>query len=118
MEKIEKNEIKIYGPLELPSGKKVTFRAPKGIDRVNVISMQKITSDNMASATMMTDLYIAVKGIKSYDGKETDGNYMRLYDQMSSEDSDYYVFVWHEMFGLSEEKRNKAKEAASFLLKN
>ena len=105
----------IYGPLELPSGKKVKFRTPVGKDRVNVINMLKIDTDNFGSGVVLVDGYVAVKCITEIDGCSADKNYKDLYAEMSAEDLTFYQMVFSEVFGLNEEKKDQAKEAAKNL---
>lgn len=107
---------KIFGPLELPSGKKIKFRSAQGVDRVNVISMLKMSPDNMGSVVFLVDGYVAAKCITEVDGNKTDGDYKRLYDNMPEADLQFYQAVYTEMFGFSDDKRSNAKEAARFLL--
>ncbi|GMB00220.1 hypothetical protein [Pelosinus sp. IPA-1] len=105
-----------FGPLELPSGKKITFREPIGADRVNVVQMLKMSLDNMASGALLIDNYVAAKCVATIDSKTVDqADYKRLFDNMSDEDVTFYQTVFQEMFGMNDEKRNNAKEAARFL---
>lgn len=106
-----------YGPLELPSGKKIKFRAPLGRDRNNVLQMTQISADRALSDAMLVDDFLAAKCVTEVDGKPTDGDYKHLFDSWSQRDILFYRAVFDEMFGLNEESRNKAKEAAAFLLK-
>lgn len=106
-----------YGPLELPSGKKIKFRQDYGRDRANVIKAQKMTYDNIASASLLVEGLVATKCIIDIDGVMPPINqYKELYDVMPSADLDFYLAVRQEMFGMTEEKRTNAKEMASFLL--
>jgi len=115
---MEKTDKKVFGPLELPTGAKISFRAPSGRDRVNVIQMMKMSFENIGGGTLLIDNYVAAKCVKEYADKEnTSGDYKGLYDSMPQEDADFYVAVFQEMFGMTEDKRSKAKEMASFLLK-
>ena len=107
----------IYGPLELPSGKKVKFYAPLGSDRNNVLQMTQISAERALSDAMLVDDYLAAKCITEVDGKTSDGDYKRLFDDWTQKDISYYRAVYDEMFGLNGESRDKAKEAAAFLLK-
>lgn len=109
-------ETKILGPLELPSGKKISFREARGRDRANVIQAQKMTMDNMASATLLIDSILAVKCIVEVDGIAVNGDYKRMFEDMPGSDLDYYMAVRQELFGMTDERRTKAKDAASFLL--
>ncbi|TWH45894.1 hypothetical protein [Sporomusa sp. KB1] len=106
----------IFGPLELPSGKTISFREGRGRDRANVIQAQKMTIDNMASATLLIDSILAVKCIVEENGVAVNGDYRSMFEDMSSSDLDYYMAVRQELFGMTEERKNKVKEAASFLL--
>ncbi|MDR1701268.1 MAG: hypothetical protein LBR56_00670 [Sporomusaceae bacterium] len=108
-------EKQVFGPLDLPSGKTIKFREPKGNDRVNVITGLKGNGDNLQTMALLTESYMMAKCITEYDGKESDGDYKRLYGRMSQEDIDYFQEIFHEMFGITPEKKNKAKEAADFL---
>jgi hypothetical protein len=109
-------EMQIYGPLELPSGQKIKFREARGRDRANVIQAQKMTMDNMASATLLIDNLVAIKCIVEVDGTSASGDYKRMFEDMSGADIDYYMSVRQEMFGMTDDKRTQAKDAASFLL--
>lgn len=106
-----------YGPLELPSRKKIKFRAPLGADRNNVLQMTQISADRALSDAMMVDDYLAAKCVTEVDGKQTDNDYKRLFDSWIQNDILFYRAVFDEMFGLNEEARSKTKEAAAFLLK-
>lgn len=106
----------VYGPLELPSGVVIKFREPVGNDRVNVVNMLKMGFDNIGSGSVLVDGYVAVKCIKEIDGEEIRKNYRDLYDEMKEEDLSFYHMVYGEMFGMNEEKKDKAKEAAKNLL--
>lgn len=106
-----------YGPLDLPSGKKVKFRAPLGTDRNNVLQMTQITAERAISDAMMVDDYVAAKCITEVDGKASDGDYKHLMESWLQQDILFFRTVFDEMFGMNEESRNKAKEAAAFLLK-
>lgn len=110
-------EMQVFGPLALPSGKKIKFREARGRDRANVIQAQKVTMDNMASATLLIDSILAVKCIVEVDGNTVDGNYRQMFEDMLSSDIDYYMAVRQELFGMTDERRTQAKDAASFLLK-
>ncbi|HWP96409.1 MAG TPA: hypothetical protein VN426_06130 [Syntrophomonadaceae bacterium] len=107
----------VYGPLELPSGKQISFRAPLGSDRTNVLQMCQISSENAVSDAIVIDDYMAAKCLTEVDGKTADGDYKRLFENWSQKDILYYRTVYEEMFGLNVEARDKAKEAAAFLLK-
>ena len=110
------SEATTYGPLELPSGKKIKFRAPIGSDRTNVLQMTQISPERAISDAMMVDDYVAAKCITEVDGKPADGDYKRLMEKWPQKDVMFYRAVFDEMFGLNEDTRNKAKEAAAFLL--
>jgi hypothetical protein len=107
----------VYGPLELPSGTKVKFRAPLGADRNNVLQMTQIASDRALSDAMMVDDFLAAKCVTEVNNKPTDGDYKRLFEDWGQKDILFYRTVFDQMFGLTEEARDKAKEAAVFLLK-
>lgn len=109
-------EMQIYGPLELPSGRKISFREARGRDRANVIQAQKVTMDNVAAATLLIDGILAVKCIVEENGTSVNGDYKRMFEDMSSCDLDFYMDVRREMFGMTDERRTQAKDAASFLL--
>jgi len=106
----------IYGPLELPSGKKISFRQDRGIDRANVIQQQKIKADEFASAALVTDTLVAVKCIVEENGTAVSGNYRQMYNDMDGADLDYYTIVRNKMFGMTEDRKAQAEDAASFLL--
>ena len=105
----------IYGPLELPSGKIIKFREATGVDRVNVINMLKMGLDNVGSGSVLVNDYIAAKCITEIDGEPVRQNYRETYENMGDEDFNYYSIVYQEMFGMNDEKRDKAKEAAKNL---
>lgn len=106
-----------YGPLELPSGKQIKFRAPLGIDRTNVLQMSQISADNALADAMAIDDYMAAKCLTEIDGKSTDGDYKRVLENWEQKDILFYRVVFDEMFGLNKEAQDRAKEAAAFLLK-
>lgn len=106
----------IFGPLELPSGKTISFREGRGRDRANVIQAQKMTIDNMASASLLIDSILAVKCIVEENGVAVNGDYRRMFEDMSGSDLDFYMAVRQELFGMTDERKAKAKEAANFLL--
>ena len=108
-------ETTVFGPLELPSGRKVKFREPTGRDRVNVIQMAKMSMENVAGNSLLIDSYVAAKCLVEIDGKEPDPDYKRVYDMMPQADADFYQAVFTELFGMTDEKRASAKEAARFL---
>jgi len=107
----------IFGPLELPSGKKISFREPVGADRVNVIQILRMGVDDVASGALLIDHYVASKCITDINGKTPDDNFKKRLDDMGDEDVQFYVAVFQELFGMTDEKRKKAKEAAAFLRK-
>ncbi|MGG1600577.1 hypothetical protein [Paenibacillus naphthalenovorans] len=110
---------KVYGPLTLPSGKTITFRKPKGLDRANVLDLVPIPDDRLVGGTLKVEEAIRAKCVLSVDGKPTDGtNFINLFNDWDDEDVQFYAAVYTEMFGMTEEKRDKAKEAARFLLNN
>ena len=109
------NDKQIFGPLELPSGKQVKFREPVGSDRVNVVQMLKIGMDNFGSGAVLVDGYVAVKCITEIDGNEVRDNYKNTYDSMKDEDLSFYQAVYTEMFGMNDDKKEQAKEAAKNL---
>lgn len=106
-----------YGPLTLPGGKVITFRAPLGSDRTNVLQMTQISAERALSDAMLVEDYVAAKCISEVDGKPSDGDYKNLFNNWPQRDILFYRTVFNEMFGLTEEAQNKAKEAAAFLLK-
>lgn len=114
---MENDKITVFGPLELPSGKKIKFRAPKGIDRTNVLQMMKIDSDSAVSGAILLDEYVKAKCVTEVDGAATTGDYKNLFNNWDDGDISFYKAVVNEMFGSGEEMQNKAKEAAAFLLK-
>lgn len=110
-------EQQAYGPLELPSGKQIRFRAPIGADRANVLALMKITPERAISDAMLVDDYVAAKCLTEVDGQPTDGDYKHTFDKWPQQDILFYRGVFDEMFGLNEGARNKIKAAADFLLK-
>jgi hypothetical protein len=111
------NDKQIFGPLELPSGKKIKFREPVGSDRVNIINMLKMSMDNIGSGAVLVDGYVAAKCITEIDGNEVRDNYKNTYDSMLDEDLSFYQAVYTEMFNMNDEKKEQAKEAAKNLRK-
>jgi len=111
-------DAKIYGPLELPSGKKITFRAPTGKDRLDVIRMLKVTQDNLFSTGLLIDQYLKAKVVLEIDGQKVADDYRHLFDDWPLEDVDFYSTVFNELFGSNEEMQEKAKEVARFLRGN
>lgn len=109
------NDKQVFGPLELPSGKQIKFREPIGSDRVNVVQMLKIGMDNFGSGAVLVDGYVAVKCITEIDGNEVRDNYKNTYDSMKDEDLSFYQAVYTEMFGMNDDKKEQAKEAAKNL---
>jgi hypothetical protein len=107
----------VYGPLDLPSGKKVKFRAPFGSDRNNILQMTQISADRAVSDALLIDDYVAAKCITEVDGKPSDGDYKRTFDNWQQKDILFYRSVFDQMFGISDEDSNRAKDAAAFLLK-
>lgn len=107
---------KVFGPLELPSGKKIKFRAPKGIDRMNILQMTKIDSDNTVSGALILDEYVKAKCVKEVDDKAVTESYKTLMNDWLDSDITFYKLVFEQMFGKTEELQNKAKDAAAFLL--
>ncbi|GBF34145.1 hypothetical protein DCCM_3257 [Desulfocucumis palustris] len=107
----------VYGPLELPSGAQIKFRAPLGLDRTNVLQMTEISRDSAISDAMLVDDYVAAKCVTEVDGKQTDGDYKRLMNDWPQQDIMFYRVVFESMFGINEDAMNRAKEAAAFLLK-
>ena len=107
-----------FGPLTLPSGKKIKFRSPLGADRASVLQMMKMGSDNFLSSAFLIDAYVAAKCMTEIDGKPAEADYKRTYDCLEDEDANYFITVWQELFGMTEEKRQKAKEDADFLRKS
>lgn len=114
---MKKAEI-IYGPLELPSGTQIKFREAKGIDRANVLQMQKdmFKDNNVVLGQILVDTYVSLKCIVEVDGAPPAQNYKGMYDDMSEADLDYYETVRREMFAMTEDKREAAKKQAAFLL--
>ena len=105
----------IFGPLELPTGKKVKFREPVGSDRTSVVNMLKMGVDNMGSGAILVDSYVAVKCITEIDGCPVQDNYKVIHADFGDEDLTYYQAVFTELFGMNEEKKEQAKEAAKNL---
>ncbi|MFB5192795.1 hypothetical protein [Alicyclobacillus fastidiosus] len=109
----------VYGPLELPSGKKIKFRRPTGLDRFNVSQTAAIKHDEIVSGTMRQQDYLRAKIITEVDGKPVDGTtYKTLFNDWDDLDIQYYQAVYTEMFGMSDARQEDAKEKAAFLLNN
>ncbi len=107
----------VYGPLTLPSGRLIKFRAPKGIDRMNILQMNKIDEENVVSGAMLLDEYIKAKCIVEVNGSPVNESYKALMNEWLDTDIAFYKMVFEQMFGKTEELQAKAKEAAAFLLK-
>jgi len=105
-----------FGPLELPSGRKIEFRRPKAGDRVNVTQMIEMPPDKLAAGVFLIDEYVALKCVTMVDGKPADGDYKHLAADWEDEDVTYYKLVFNEMFGVKEDAQARAKETARFLL--
>lgn len=63
-------EAKIYGPLELPSGRNIKFRAPTGKDRFDIIRMLRVMQDNLLGAELLIDQYLKTKVVLEIDGQK------------------------------------------------
>ena len=111
---IDKN--KVFGPLELPTGKKIKFRAALGSDRMNVIQMLKIDSDAVVSGALMIDDYVKAKCVVEVDGKEVQENYKELLNNWLDTDISFYKLVFDKMFNNQKEMEAKAEKAVAFLL--
>lgn len=110
---------KVYGPLTLPSGKIISFRKPKGIDRQNVLDLVNIHDEKIVAGSLRVEETVRAKCVVTVDGKDTDTtNYLNLFNDWDDEDVQFYSTVFTEMFGMTDEKRDKAKDAARFLLSN
>ncbi|SDI49132.1 hypothetical protein [Paenibacillus naphthalenovorans] len=110
---------KVYGPLTLPSGKVITFRKPKGLDRANVLDIVPISDENVVGGTLHVEQALKAKCVVSVDGQPVDAtSFLNLFNDWDDDDVQFYATVHTEMFGMTEEKRDKAKEAARFLLGN
>lgn len=106
-----------YGPLELPSGKRIHFRAPTGADRLAVFKLTRINPDNVLSGAVLVDYYVQARCVtKINDQPVPMESYKNLFDTWDAKDVVFYQSVFNEMFGMTEEMQDKAKEAARFLL--
>ena len=105
----------IFGPLELPSGKKIKFREPVGADRVSVVNLLKMGVDNIGSGAVLVDGYVAVKCITEIDSSPVQDTYKNTYAEFKDEDLIFYVAVFSEMFGMNDDKKEQAKDAAKNL---
>jgi hypothetical protein len=108
----------VYGPLELPSGKKIKFRRPTGLDRANVTQAISISQDNLIGGTMKIQGYLAAKVVTEVDGQSPGANYKNLFNDWDDADVQYYQAIYTEMFSMTEEKQQDVKEKAAFLLAN
>jgi hypothetical protein len=111
-------ENKIYGPLELPSGKKIKFRAPIGSDRMNIVQMMKIDEESIVSGALLIDDYVKAKCVTEVDGNPTDGDYKALFNEWLDTDVNFYKLVCNKLFGNDKELEKKADDAVAFLLSN
>ncbi|WP_051542060.1 hypothetical protein [Clostridium lundense] len=109
-------ERQIYGPLELPSGKVIRFRAPIGSDRMNVIQMMKIDEEAIVSGALLIDDYVKAKCVVEIDSSSTDGNYKELFNEWLDTDVNFYKLVFNKMFGNTKDLEKKADDAVAFLL--
>ncbi len=109
----------VYGPLELPSGKKIKFRRAVGLDRSNVTQMVAIDQNNIVTGSLTIENYIQAKVITEIDGVPQDGTkFKTLFNDWDDGDVQYYQAVYTEMFGMTQEKMDDAKAKAAFLLAN
>lgn len=107
---------KEYGPLGLPSGKKIKFRAPVGLDRVAVLqNMPSVGQGKFMANSILADEYIRAKCVTEVDGAPFDGKYKALFDNWDALDIDFYGAVFNELFGMTEDRQKKMKEAVDFL---
>lgn len=107
----------VYGPLELPSGKKITFRMPKGRDKVEVFQLLPLSESNMVSGAMLADMYLAAKCLVTVNDQPVPlESFKRLFDDWDDADVTFYQAVFNEIRGSTKEQLDRAKEAASFLL--
>lgn len=106
---------KLYGPLELPSGRKIVFRAPTGRDRWEVLRLLNVNQANLVGAALLIDQYLRAKVVVEVDGQKVQEDYRHLFDSWPLEDVDFYAAVWAALFGTDEERAERAREAARFL---
>ncbi|MDI6711466.1 MAG: hypothetical protein QME76_12430 [Bacillota bacterium] len=104
-----------FGPLGLPSGRVITFRAPVGLDRAAVVQAMDLSPERLGAAALMMDELIAAKCVLTVDEKPVQDDYRRLFDSWPDADIQFYLLVHREMFGLTDEARQAAKDAARFL---
>jgi hypothetical protein len=106
-----------YGPLELPSGRKIHFKSPTGLDRVAVLKLTKVGPEEMLSGAMLFDYYMQAKCVTKIDDCPVPlGSYKNLLDAWETKDILFYQSVFNEMFSLTDEIQDKTKEIARFLL--
>ncbi len=110
------DENKVYGPLTLPSGKNIKFRAPKGIDRMNIMQMTKIDSENVVNGALLLDEYVKAKCVTEINGTPVTKSYKDVMSDWLDTDITFYKLVFEQLFGSSADLQQKAKEAAAFLL--
>lgn len=73
----------IYGPLELPSGKVIKFRRPKGSDKVFVTKETRMSADNISNLLLLAQ-YTAAKCIVEIDGAKPDVDYKRTLEKWTA----------------------------------
>lgn len=108
----------VYGPLELPSGRKITFRKPMRADRNNATISADIDALPYAIGMMQIEDLVKATCLVTDNGKEPDENPKRRFNDWTDDDVEFYVVVFNKMFGMNDEKVKKAEEQAAFLLNN
>lgn len=100
--------------LNLPSGKKVTFRAPSFMDRRLILREYDRTEGYLPE-----DL-LAAKCLTHVDGQPIEDNWevepISLVDAWDLRDQSYYLEVFMNMFSLDEKAKTAAQEAAKKLM--
>ncbi|WCK55432.1 hypothetical protein PP175_05635 [Aneurinibacillus sp. Ricciae_BoGa-3] len=107
---------KVYGPLNLPSGMQVYFRRPTGLDRANVMDTIEINDEQFTKGSIQVENGIRAKCLVKVNGVDPDVNFKNVFNSWDDGDIQFYTEVFVQMFGMTEEKRASAKQAAAFLL--
>lgn len=100
--------------LSLPSGKKVTFRAPTFVDRRLILKEYDRSEGYLPEDLLAAKCLTHVEGQPLADNWETDA--ITLVDGWDLRDQSYYLEVFMNMFSLDEKAKQAAQEAAKKLM--
>ncbi len=102
--------------LELPSGMRITFRAPKNYDRKQVID-RYVGTDRDKQAQSDVEILASMCLLSQNDQQVMEPDPRRRLDAWELKDVQFYQGVFLEMFFMSDEDDlKKVKEAAKNLL--